>query len=245
MKNLTKIIYPFIVLVLLCTFSCEKETPSPREAVSTEAQQYFQILTDAEAEAGVSLGLTVADLQAALEEPQALAKVEVCCYTAIDLVGLSSCFGLSTPACLEQWDFNEDGVVNAADLLVLLANYGCPDVEALLLTPSSLFVVDLATGQIRNETLIAGDSWYTNYTTDIFDQVRWYYDGVPVSTTPTHLQLEYPGATDYDVAIDCNSGYHLIELYVRVNCEIYSTSACVKIGIDEVVPFCKSDYCSL
>lgn len=247
MKNLTKIIYGIAVLLVgVFSQACEKNTPDTAVTLSSEAQTYFQRLTAAEAEAGVSFGLTAADLQSALNNQQeGTSKIEICCYTASDLAFFSSCFGATAGNCLEDWDFNEDGVINTADLLVLLANYGCPEVTPTLLVPSSLFVVDEVSGKIRNETLIDGVSWYINYTTDIFDQVRWYYDGVPVSNNMTFLQLEYPGATDYDVAIDCNAGYHLIELYVRVDCEVYATSACVKIGIDEPLPLCKSNYCSL
>ena len=59
------------------------------------------------------------------------------------------------------------------------------------------------------------------------------------------LQLEYPGATIFDAPIDCNSGNHLIELYVMVDCEVYYTSACVKLGMDEPLPLCGTNYCSL
>lgn len=245
MKMLTKVGGLILLVLSFSFFSCEKETISDDTLYSDKAQQYFQILQQAEAEAQISLGLTIADIESALAKPVDLLKVEVCCYTASDLAFFSSCWGATSGVCLDDWDFNGDGIINTADLLVLLANYGCPEVEALLITPISLMVYDQGDGQIRNETLIDGQSWYDNYSTDIFDQVRWYYDGVAVSSTPTHLQLEYPGATEYDAAIDCNGGNHLIELYVKVNCEIYYTSTCIKLGIDEPVALCTSNYCSL
>lgn len=246
MKNLTKIIYVLTMLLVAgCYQSCEKDNPKPQDAVSTAAQQYFQILTTAETAAGVSFDLTAADLQVALDNQQeGSAKVEICCYTASDLAFFNACYGSTASSCLEDWDFNEDGIINTADLLVLLANYGCPEVTPMLQAPASMFVVNQITGVIKNTTLLDGAYWYINYTSDIFDEVRWYYDGVLVSSNLTMLQLEYPGATAYDVAIDCNAGYHLIELYVKVNCEVYATSACVKVGIDEARPLCKSDYCT-
>lgn len=249
MKNLTKVIYVLTVLLLgIFSQACEKDTPGTEVTLSSEAQTYFQLLTAAESEAGVSFGLTAADLQTALDNQQeGSAKVEICCYTASDLAAFYGCYGATAGYCLDDWDFNEDGIINTADLLVVLANYGCPEVTPMLQTLSpSMFVVDQITGVIRNGTLIDGDYWYINYTSDIFDEVRWYYDGVPVSNNLTMLQLEYPGAgtTDYVVAIDCNAGYHLVELYVRVDCEVYSTSACIKIGIDETRPLCKSNYCT-
>lgn len=244
--KLSTIFFSMLVsLLVFSTFACEKEAANTDNLYSAEAQRYFQILQQAEAEAEVSFSLSIADIEAALAQPLSYPKVEVCCYDALDLLALSSCFGLSTPACLAEWDFNGDGIINTADLLVLLANYGCPEVEAQLITPISLLVVDETSGQIRNETLIDGQAWYDNYGTEIFDQVRWYYDGVFVSSTPTHLQLEYPGATIFDAPIDCNGGNHLIELYVMVDCEVYSTSACIKLGIDEPLALCKTNYCSL
>lgn len=244
MKLLTKVGGIALLVLTFSFFSCEKETIQDDGLYSAKAHQYFQILQQAEADAKVSFNLSIADIEAALEKPIDMAKAEVCCYTASDLAFFSGCWGATSGTCLDDWDFNEDDIINTADLLVLLANYGCPEVEALLITPVSLLIYDEADGQIRNETLIDGQSWYANYSTDVFDQVRWYFDGTPVSTNPTHLQLEYPGATEFDVAIDCNSGYHLIELYVRVDCEIYSTSACVKIGLDEPLPLCTTNYCS-
>lgn len=224
--------------------SCEKEAVTEDNLYSKEAQLYFQTLQQAEADAGVTFGLTIDDIETTLEKPLDLPKIQICCYTASDLVSLLGCWLATSGPCLDSWDFNEDDIINTTDLLVVLANYGCPTVEAQLIVPPSIFVYDQFDGQIRNETLIDGEPWYDNYSTDIFDNVRWYYDGVPVSTTATHLQLEYPGATIFDAPIDCNSGNHLIELYVMVDCEIYSTSACVKLGIDEAVPTCSSDFCT-
>ncbi|MEL7249309.1 MAG: hypothetical protein AAFO03_12850 [Bacteroidota bacterium] len=235
-------------LALALTFvACEKEAVSTEQLYSTEAQQLFEVLQTAEAEAEVSFGLSIADIEAILsKQKEDLAKdAPVCCYTASDLAFFSSCWGATSGSCLDDWDFNGDDIINTADLLVLLANYGCPEVEAQLIVPVSIFISDQFDGMIRNETLIDGQPWYVNYGTEIFDNVRWYYDGVPVATTPTHLQLEYPGAVEFDAPIACNSGNHLIELYVMVDCEIYSTSACVKLGMDEPLPLCESNYCSL
>ncbi len=245
MKMLTKVGGIALLVLTFSFFSCEKESIADDTLYSDKAHHYYQLLQQAEADAKVSFGLTIADIEEALVKPVTLAKAEICCYTASDLAFFSSCWGATSGPCLDDWDFNEDGIINTADLLVFLANYGCPEVEALLITPISLMVFDQNDGQIRNETLIDGQPWYDNYTTAIFDQVRWYYDGVPVSSTPTHLQLEYPGATEFDAPIDCNGGNHLIELYVRVDCEIYYTSACIKLGIDEPVSLCTSNYCSL
>jgi hypothetical protein len=234
-----------VLLLGIFSQACEKETPSTEGTLSSEAQNYFQLLTAAESEAGVSFGLTAADLQVALDNQQeGHAKVEICCYTASDLAAFYGCYGATAGYCLGDWDFNEDGIINTADLLVVLANYGCPEVTPVVQAPSSMFVDDQISGVIKNKTLLDGDYWYINYTSDIFDEVRWYFDGVLVSSNLTVLQLQYPGATDYDVAIDCNGSYHLIELYIMVDCEVYSTSACVEIALDEVLPPCKSDYCT-
>ena len=237
-----------ILAVALIFAACEKETLPTEQLYSSEAQQYFKVLQDAEAAAQVSFNLSLAELELALTKKgvEDLAKnAPVCCYTASDIGFFNGCWGATGGTCLDNWDFNGDDIINTADLLVLLANYGCPEVEAQLIVPVSLFISTQFDGMIRNETLIDGQAWYNNYGTEIFDAVRWYYDGTPVSTTPTHLQLEYPGATIFDAPIDCNSGNHLIELYVMVDCEVYYTSACVKLGMDEPLPLCGSNYCSL
>lgn len=243
MKLFTKYSGLACLIMLISFFSCEKEAIKDETLYSEKAQHYFQTLEQAEQEADVSFGLTIADIEAALAEPLGYPKVEVCCYTASDLTFFNGCWQATTSPCLDDWDFDGNGIIGTGDLLVLLANYGCPTVEAKLILPPSLFVYNQADGMIQNETLIDGVAWYDNYGTDIFDAVRWYYDGVPVSTNPTHLQLEYPGSTDHEASIDCNSGNHLIELFVRVDCEVYSTSFCIKLGIDEPVPTCSSNYC--
>ena len=248
MHLITKHWSSICLLVLVSTFlACEKESVSTEELYSSEAQQYFAVLQTAEAEAEVSLGLSIKDIETALtKQKESLSKnAPICCYTASDLGFFSGCWGATSGSCLDNWDFNGDGIINTLDLLIFLANYGCPEVEAQLIVPISIFIDDQFDGMIRNETLIDGQAWYDNYSTNIFDAVRWYYDGVPVSDNPTHLQIEYPGADDFEAPIDCNGGTHLIELYVMVDCEIYSTSVCVKLGLDGPIPLCTSNYCSL
>lgn len=239
----------WILAVLSCTLlvfttACEKDQAAPTEANETLALQYHQIIKDAEAASGQTYGITAVDIEEALHTYPATKKGQaVSCFTQCDLQALLDCYPSTAVECL-VWDFNNDGIVNGADLLYLLGRFCQPTVTAATdLSGNELDVTDQMTGFIRNATLIDGDLWINCCDVSIFESVEWYFDGALVSISPFGLQLEYPGATIYDVGIDCNKGKHLITLKVVINCTEYYAHHCVKIKMGNQIPLCTSNYC--
>lgn len=250
MKTWTKIFSTTLCLLLLFAFSCEKDTTAPQQELSQKAQAYHAILMDAEAQTGVQLGLTASDLQAELAaqgETSANNRAPIC-YDYCDLEAFLDCFGSSSPECL-IWDLNGDGTVTVADLLFILAGFGCPPpaVTADILTFDSpqLAIYTAINGLVKNSSLIDGVIWWSAGGVCNFQEAKWYFDGVLVSTNIPSMQLQYPGASpsDYDAAIDCNKGWHEIQLDVRVGSTWYSTSTCIQIKLNEPIPNCSSNYC--
>ena len=116
-----------VPLFLIGSFGDEPATPE----YSDQAHEIHALVAD-------HVDMSVADIQEVLDNPAAFAmNAEMmceldcnpypgCCYGQGHLDRILIDFGCSGAAC--QWpclDFNDDGITNTADLLILLANW-CP-----------------------------------------------------------------------------------------------------------------------
>lgn len=236
--------------------SCEKDAITTDRIYSTEVEKLYAKHINLQAENDYTVTLTKEDIDIALSVSQTKTDCSYqCCYNAVDLLSFLACFGLPNPpsaTCAEDADLNCDGAVNVLDYVIILSYFGCESVEANFyningdLTDPSNNIASQSqiTSQIRNGTLIGGTIWQLSPNT--VDEARWYYDGVLVSNNIPSLQLQYPGASpsDYDVAIDCNYGWHEITLEVDVDCNTYSVTTCINVKMQGVKTNCKSDYCT-
>jgi len=249
-KSLNTLLGCLFVAALFFT-ACEREVlTSEQEAQPinhvqlTQAEQLYEQLLAIEAQTGKSLEITLGDITKALEVngTDVVLKNDDCCYGQNELDLLIECFGAQAPlGDCEDIDFNGDGFVNTSDLLILLANW-CGTVEAIATTPANIDLYEGSLeGRIYNVSTINGEVWTDP---DVFDALRWYFDGVPVSNNVYGLQLETPGWPTYDVEIDCTHGYHEVELVFIIDCQVYSTSTCVFIRSNSGVPTCNDDYCN-
>lgn len=246
MKTWTKII--LALLIANSVFSCEKDVQAPEKTYALEAEAKMLVLNQAEAELGLELDITTDQLELAIKEQKSNShqRAMVTCYDYCDLLAFLDCFGSSDPECL-IWDLNGDGIVSASDLTALLGAYGCDSVSvdaAISLTGTAIHIMTQLDGRVRNMTQIDGEVWIINYDETIFDQVNWYFDGVLVSNDPQQIQIEYPGATDFDVDLDCTKGYHELVMEVIVECQVYTVTTCVGIKLDGL-PLCTDDYCTI
>lgn len=252
-KSLNTLLGCFLVATLFFT-ACEREVLSPEASVQplthqqlTQAENMHAILLAAEERLGYELGYTLTDVEKLLARygSEVALKSNNCCYDQDDLDALVACFGATTPLgnCADS-DLNGDGNVNAADLIILLGSW-CAPVEALMTAGSNIdLFVGSTEGRIYNVTTINGTLWSDLGDDSIFDEVRWYFDGVYVSDNAYALQLETPGWPDFHVGIDCTHGYHEVKLGVSVNCQVYFTEQCVFIRTNSGVPYCTEDFCN-
>ena len=255
MKNLSRLLFGTIAILALFLTSCEKEDVVTEQTYSQEVERIYASHLSLQLEYDHSIEVSKGDIKEALTIPQAKNCTYQCCYTTIDLLAFLPCYGLPnppSPTCSENADLNCDGLVNVLDYITLSSNWGCEAVEAnvyningdLSNPANNIASQSLITAQLRNGTLIGGVAWQLSSNT--IDEARWYYDGVLVSNNIPSLQLEFPGAlpSEYDVAIDCNYGWHEVTLEVEVDCHTYSTTTCVQVKMQGVSITCKNDYCT-
>ena len=227
---------------VLLAVGCTKEEPTTQDAPNSEVEEVMSIIDEANEVSDFPVNLTRQQIADAMEgDVKTDCPAGECCLGAFafsQVVIFQGC----TSNCPEEVDLNCDGVVNTADLLIALANYGCDDVVAAIETASGSTTVPIYNqndGLIKNYTTLNGNLWFTTGTTV---STNWYVNGVLVSTNNS-LQLEFPGATagSFDVAIPCR-GYYEITMEVTVECQTYSITDCYYIGIPGV-PSCGNTGC--
>ncbi|MBR9920004.1 MAG: hypothetical protein GYB31_04135 [Bacteroidetes bacterium] len=247
MKVLRLSLLVLLAAGIFASCSTEEEVqPKDQTEYSDQAITIFEKFKEHNDKSDQTTELTIKHIQNALdgkysETRMPCTQFEDCCFTQEDVDELMDNIPCSSN-CPSHLDVNCDGVLNAADLLIMLAQFGCPDVEVIIGNQSGTNVItitDMFSSQLRNYTTIDGTPWYSSDPT--ITNARWYINGSAITNTISHFQFRYPGGVEYDYSIPCN-GYYLVELCVEVQCQVYCTSECYYVQYSGL-PDCTESPC--